>query len=205
MSAQRLIIFTRYPQPGATKTRLIPALGAEGAADLQRQLTEKVVAEARQLRRGGGLDIEIRHAGGDAGSMAVWLGNDLRYADQGPGDLGRRMATAFADGFAAGAGAMVLVGSDIPALTEAVLAAAFEALGRADLVLGPAADGGYYLVGLRLPRPELFTGVAWGSAGVCAETLERAATAGLVTVLLEELRDVDRPEDLPLIGHPAGP
>ena len=111
------------------------------------------------------------------------------------GDLGERMATAFADAFAAGSRRVALAGSDVPELTRERVGEAFSALDDHDMALGPAADGGYYLVALARPRPALFEGVAWSTERVLAETLERAAAAGLRVRLLGTLRDVDTPED----------
>ena len=99
MMPKRLIVFTRFPEPGKTKTRLIPALGKQGAADLQRQMTEHIIATAAKINNRPDLNIEIRHEGGNAESMRAWLGPQLVYRAQGSGDLGRRMARAFKDAF----------------------------------------------------------------------------------------------------------
>ena len=196
---QRIIIFTRYPRPGRCKRRLIPLLGPAGAAALQRSLTQGVVAWAHLLaRQRPGLEIEVCHQGGDRLGLRSWLGPEPSYRPQGGGDLGRRMHRALARALAQGCQGAVLVGSDIPGLTAPIMAQALEALARADLVLGPARDGGYYLVGLRRPRPEVFQGLDWGGPRVLAQTLERARRAGMRIRLLEDLADIDRPEDLPL-------
>jgi len=108
--SEKLIIFTRFPVPGEAKTRLIPALGAEGAADLQREMTEHTVRQARKT----GAEIEIRYTGGSQQQMLDWLGDDLQYADQGGGDLGERMTRAFQEHFDSGAQRVVIIGSDCP-------------------------------------------------------------------------------------------
>ena len=212
----RLIIFTRFPEPGTTKTRLIGALGEEGAADLQRRLTERLAARVRAFVRaeapetgtGGeaGIDVEVRFEGGDAERMRQWLGEGAEqapfaYRPQGCGDLGERMERAFNDAFgrddpSQAAGRVVLAGSDIPDLTAEILKRAFAELESHDLVLGPAEDGGYYLIGLTRPAPGLFRDVPWGADRVLARTREIAGRLGLSVRLLETLRDVDRPEDL---------
>ncbi len=92
---------------------------------------------------------------------------------------------------------MVLIGSDCPEITAQILSSAFSQLTDYDLVLGPARDGGYYLIGLTAPYPELFQDLPWGTAAVLANTQTRAAQLGLKTALLEPLTDIDRPEDLP--------
>ncbi len=194
---QHLIIFTRYPEPHRTKTRLIPLLGAEGAAELQGDMTEHTLAWAGELAGETAVSVQVRFAGGDATRMQDRFGNAFPYLPQGPGDLGDRMARAFRTAFASGATGAVLVGTDCPGITAALARQAFERLATADLVLGPAADGGYYLIGLRRPVPRLFAGVSWGRDTVLRETLQRAEQLGLTASLLITLPDVDRPEDLP--------
>ncbi len=192
--ARRLIVFTRYPRPGEVKTRLIPVLGPHGAADLQRLMTEHVVREAVRVQRRMGAAVEVRYAGGTEALMRQWLGVDCR--PQTDADLGARMSDALAEALAGGARSAVIVGSDCPSVTAGLLCGAFLALEHADVVLGPAADGGYYLVGLRRPAPALFDGMHWGTADVLARTLERARALGLRTELVAELADVDEPVDL---------
>lgn len=193
---RRLIVFTRYPEPGTTKTRLIPALGSEGAARLQHDLTRRVLARARELRELAGVEIEVRFEGGDAEKMTATFGRDLSCVPQGPGDLGCRMERAFEESFADGVGEAVLIGADCPDVTAELLRNAFQQLADHDLVLGPAADGGYYLAGLRSSEPSLFEGIVWGSDGVFEATMCRARERSLRVGLLETLSDIDRPEDL---------
>ncbi|MGD8990750.1 MAG: TIGR04283 family arsenosugar biosynthesis glycosyltransferase [Desulfobacterales bacterium] len=199
---ERLIVFTRFPEPGKTKTRLIPALGAQGAARLQRQMTEHIIATAGILKNRQGFSIEVRYEGGNAILMQEWLGTQLTYRPQGGGNLGRRMQRAFVAAFEDDAAAAVIVGSDIPRITDCILQQAFETLRRKDLVLGPARDGGYYLIGIKRTLTsktygQLFDGIDWGSDNVFAQTLQIAKDLGLDLSLLETLTDVDRPADLP--------
>jgi rSAM/selenodomain-associated transferase 1 len=197
-AGERLIIFTRYPEPGRTKTRLIPALGAAGAANLHRRMTEQAIATARQLAALQAVALEVRYSGGDAALMQQWLGANLRLRAQSDGDLGARMREAFHEAFQQGCERVVIIGTDCPGITSATLAAAFAALCRNDLALGPASDGGYYLIGLRRLIPQLFDGILWGTDGVLRHTLQIAETLDLRYSLLEQLDDVDRPEDLRL-------
>ena len=192
----KLIIFTRYPEPGNTKTRLIGALGANGAAELHRQMAELVVAEARMLKASTGIAIEIRFAGGDDSQMRQWLGNDMDYALQIGLDLGERMDNAFNTGFDRGCDRIVLVGSDCPELTADILKEAFQALDHHPVVLGPAIDGGYYLVGLKQRLSNIFQGIPWGTGNVLEETRKALSSIGVSYALLERLSDVDTPEDL---------
>ena len=201
----RLILFTRYPEPGRTKTRLIPALGAQGAAALQQRMSEAMVARMRRFAAAYPVTPEIRYAGGNQRAMEAWLSSFIPSLPQGEGDLGERMRRAFARAFAQGARQVVVIGADCPGLTPALFAQAFGALERKDLVLGPAMDGGYYLIGLSQPAPALFSQIPWGSGEVLAATLKRAQSLNLSTHTLEPLADVDRPEDLRHFHHNPDP
>jgi uncharacterized protein len=209
MTRDRLLLFTRYPMPGQAKTRLIPALGAEGAADLQRQMTEHTLAQVKRLQVIRPVAVEIWFAGSghnaghnsdndldDRTRMADWLGADWVYQAQSQGDLGDRMANAFQAAFDQGMERVVVIGTDCPGLQADLMAQAFEALATQDLVLGDAIDGGYYLLGLRRSQPQLFMGIDWGAATVRSQTLEIAKRLGLAIGHLAPLADVDYPEDL---------
>ncbi|NJN32647.1 MAG: DUF2064 domain-containing protein [Synechococcales cyanobacterium RM1_1_8] len=197
-----LIVFSRYPEPGRTKTRLIPTLGAVGAARLQRQMTEHSLATVAQLQRQRPVQVWICYAGAEAEAFRAWLGEAWDYWPQAEGDLGDRLAQAFQAAFLAGAQRVVAIGIDCPALSPALLGEAFDQLKAQDLVLGPALDGGYYLIGLKGLWPSLstrlFRNMAWGTAGVRAETLARAELEKLAVAQLTLLGDVDYGSDLPL-------
>ncbi|MBD3336317.1 MAG: DUF2064 domain-containing protein [Candidatus Eisenbacteria bacterium] len=192
----RLIIFTRHPEAGGVKTRLVPYLGPDGARHIHDWLTRRIARAARRLRRLEHVAVEIHHAGGTREEMRRWLGPDLAYRRQIRGDLGRRMAAAFEEAFAAGAPSAAIVGSDVPGVTAGLLQDAFHRLERRRLVVGPARDGGYYFIGLRRPAPELFSGIAWGTAAALDQTHRAAKRAGISMEALEMLPDVDRPEDI---------
>ncbi len=194
-----LVFFTRYPEAGTTKTRLIPALGPEGAAEQQRQMTEHTLSVAPPVR--GDVDTQVQYTGADRATMRSWLGPRLLYEAQGSGDLGARMAEVFDNGFTQAYGKVVIVGTDCPGLDSALTTAAFDALDENDLVLGPATDGGYYLIGMALHGvPEeleaFFADMEWGTDSVLAHTRERAAALELKVHELAPLSDVDYPEDL---------
>ena len=191
-----LIIFTRYPEPGKTKTRLIPALGAEGAATLQRQMTEHTLAQVKELQAKRLVSVEVYFVGGNQQLMQSWLGTSVIYRQQGDGDLGRRMAIAFQTALEAGKQRIVVIGTDCPDLKAEVMVKAFHALEQHDLVLGPAQDGGYYLIGLCRLIPQLFTGISWSTAEVLQQTMSIAQRLELAVAYLPRLSDVDRPEDL---------
>ena len=199
-----LVAFTRYPVPGNVKTRLIPALGPAGAAQLQRQMTERTLARVAVAPANvRSWDILIRFEGGDCEAMKSWLGEAHRSLPQGPGTLGERLRRVFAEGFAGGAAAIVVIGTDCPDLGAADVADAFRALEDHDTVFGPARDGGYWLIGLRqrafaVAAAPLFTGIPWGGNEVFAASREAGQRAGLCTCCLRTLTDVDRPADLPV-------
>ena len=187
----RLIVFGRYPVPGRSKTRLIPAFGPAWAADLQRQLTEKIVATAEAFALQRGVNVEVCFEGGSEQKMRRWLGPDVSLSRQTPGDLGTRMYAAFQRGCRCA----VLIGTDIPELRVDHLRQAFDALSENDLVIGPSRDGGYWLIGLNRPV-RLFEGIKWGTRAVFAQTLALANGQGLRVKELDYLTDIDTEEEL---------
>jgi rSAM/selenodomain-associated transferase 2/rSAM/selenodomain-associated transferase 1 len=197
-SGRRLIVFTRYPEPGKTKTRLIPVLGQEGAAELSRRMTEHTLRRVRTFLASHPVSLRIRYDGGSEEGLRQWLGADLRPVPQGEGDLGKRMHLACAESFEQGMKQVVLVGTDIPGIRPAHLESAFAALKHKDVVIGPARDGGYYLIGLSRPAPDLFDRIPWGTGDVLQRTLDAAAASNRRVSLLDPLEDVDRPEDIPV-------
>ena len=192
-----LVLFTRLPQAGRAKTRLIPALGAEGAAELQRQMTRLAVARAWAFCAAApGRRLVIAYDGGSERDLRDWLGR-LNYLPQGEGDLGARMQRAVTGEFQRGARSVIVIGADCPRLQHGVLESAARVLEKNDVAFGPASDGGYYLVGLRKLVPEIFTSIPWGTDAVLADSIRRAQQIGLAPAQLEMLPDVDEPRDLP--------
>lgn len=192
-----ILVFARYPTPGQAKTRLIPALGPEGAAQLYQWLAERMIDQVRALQRQGSVDVAIWHSGATTEAMINWLGKDLIYCAQPEGDLGHRLATAMAWAFNQGYGAALVIGTDCPDLDAAILKQGLESLATGvDLVLGPAQDGGYYLLGLAAPQPTLFEGIAWSTSAVLAQTKAQAQRLHLTVADLPILTDIDTPEDL---------
>lgn len=189
-----LVIFAKAPQPGAAKTRLIPALGAKGAADLARRMLAHTLQQA--LAAGAGpVELCMSPAPGDPAWHGVALPDGVTCTAQGDGDLGQRMAGAVAR--VTGQGQSVLLfGTDCPALTAHHIAEAGRQLARHDAVLLAVADGGYILIGLKTPCPELFTDMPWSTSAVAAETLRRMAALGLRVWRGPMLHDIDEPADL---------
>jgi hypothetical protein len=189
---RRVALFARWPRAGEVKTRLSPAVPGVLAVELYRALLEDAIAAA------GAVQADERFlcwAGAPAARDGISpAGFEVR--DQQGGDLGARIEHTFDELLLAPADRAVILGADCPALEAVTLSAAFEALATHDLVLGPARDGGYYLVGLARRAPELFRGIAWSTPRVLDQTLERAARAGLTVALQPMLDDLDTPEDL---------
>lgn len=194
MRSTAIIVFARAPRPGAVKTRLIPVLGAAGAAALHGQLVRRAIETARaaspfRVELHGTPDVDDPFFLSCAGEYGVTL------KAQAAGDLGARMAAAFGQGLAA-AQRVLLVGTDCPALTARHLRLAERALGEGhDAVFAPCEDGGYALIGLRRAEPKIFDSIAWGGDSVMAETRARLRQIGWTWRELETLWDVDRPED----------
>lgn len=198
VAKQHLIIFTRYPEPGQTKTRLIPALGNLGAANLQRQMTEHTIFQVQELQKTRAISWEVRFAGGNLQLMSEWLGSDLVYYSQGEGDLGARMMRSLAQAFQSGAEQVIIIGIDCPGINAHILTQAFDLLDTCDLTLGPAIDGGYYLIGLCRLIPELFVNIDWGTSQVLQQSVDIAEKRKMSLAYLPPLADVDTPEDLPI-------
>lgn len=187
MAEPRIIVFVKAPRPGFVKTRLAEAIGDEEACEAYRRLTETVLARLTSLPH-----VEIRFTPDDAkDEIIAWLHKGWVAAPQGEGDLGRRMHRAFMEAD----GAAIIIGSDCPYLEPSDMEIATKALQTHDMVLGPAADGGYWLIGLTAPHPTLFEGIHWGTDTVFAETLANAESINLSSQLLRELIDVDSVND----------
>ena len=189
------MVFARAPQPGEAKTRLIPALGKAGAAELHSRLVVHCLRAAADARIGP-VELWCTPDTNDPFFRECQRSLGVSLYAQGGGDLGARMQRAFESALARASRA-ILVGSDIPALSAQYLRDAERALaGGDDVVIGPAEDGGYVLVGLSRCDPELFRGIPWGGPEVLTETRRRIAGLSWRASELSVLCDVDRPEDL---------
>jgi uncharacterized protein len=191
-----LIIFAKEPRPGRVKTRLSPPLSPEGAAQLYHSFLQDILEEMARVPA-----VRLALAFSPPGAQAFFRSRAIPGVDLFPqegADLGERMAQAFARGFAAGFGPVLLRGSDVPDLAAAVVSEAREVLaaGQAEVALGPSPDGGYYLVGLSEPQPRLFQGPAWSSGTVFTDTLRLARELGLRVHLLPPWTDIDTSADL---------
>ncbi|AFZ47956.1 Protein of unknown function DUF2064 [Cyanobacterium stanieri PCC 7202] len=194
MAQKTLVIFTRYPEKGKTKTRLIPAIGAKKAAQIQKLMTENIVKIARELK--DEIEIKIYYAGGNQTLMESWLGDQWQFIPQQGKDLGEKMFSAIESNFKSTQKPVIIIGIDCQSLTVDILEKAFFALDNHNLVLGKAEDGGYYLIGLQKPRKELFENIKWGTKTVYQDTINIAKKSNLSIFNLPILADIDRPEDL---------
>ena len=186
----RILVFAKVPVAGAVKTRLEPRIGSVNAARLHAAFLEDVVASARQVA-----EVVLYHDPGEPGPVLASLGIELK--PQQGSHLGERMANAIGAEIRAGVEKVLVLGSDSPDLPRSRLLAAVAALEGAPVVIGPAVDGGYYLVGVRgLPPEALFRDIPFGGREVLAATLAAVRAASLDVALLEPWYDIDRPEDL---------
>lgn len=187
-------ILARAPVAGAAKTRLIPALGAEGAARLQGDLVDDTVARAVASAAG---PVTLYGTGEDPADFIGGVAREygIAVAAQPGGDLGQRMCQVLADGLTGDLPALV-IGTDCPALTAEAIALAASRLRDHDAVLAPAHDGGYVLLGVHLAHPALFRDLEWGGGQVLAGTRARLRALDWSWFELAARDDVDRPEDL---------
>lgn len=193
MRATRIVVFAKAPVAGQAKTRLIPALGAEGAAALAARMLRHTLAEALAADLG---PVELcRTPAEDPLWTRLELPTALIATDQGEGSLGERMARASARVIAGGE-PLLLIGTDCPALDAARLRELAAALAVVDAVIAPASDGGYVALGLNRFDPRLFEDIAWSTDSVTAATLERLSELAWSLRQFPPLRDIDEPEDL---------
>jgi hypothetical protein len=205
-----ILFFVKYPVPGEVKTRLAEDSSPELAAELYATVVEEKFAE---LKEGCEADLIVCHAPeGARQAMRDWLGSGHRYLGQKGADLGRRMENAFREAFLLGYDRVILVGSDVPGLTPAILDEGLNALNKTTACLGPTDDGGYYGIGFHRQcfTPEAFHGVEWSTAAVFDQTASRLEKAGVEYQILQPLEDMDTSEDVETLvalgtSGPLGP
>lgn len=186
----QLILFVRYPEPGRVKTRLAKHIGALQAAEFYKCMVERVVEHTQPLV--GGFEPHLYFDPPEkSNAFKTWLPQLAHHHPQSPGDLGQRMAAAVAARFAAGANRVAIIGSDCLDVDHPLLMETFLKLNAADLVIGPAQDGGYYLLAMKQSHPGLFDDMEWGGPTVLARTLEKARHLKLQIDTLPVFSDVD--------------
>ena len=189
-----LIIFAKRPQVGRVKTRLGATIGLTEAAGVYARLLYGLLLRMLALRP----QIEIRLCLASVDDMPFFQAAfpELTVCAQCPGDIGQRMKASLHDALASGAPKAILIGSDAPDIDAATIEQALASLDGAPVVLGPATDGGYYLVGAIAPLPDLFTGIPWSTQDVLSETIALADCQGVEVSLLPEMSDIDTEKDL---------
>lgn len=192
----RIVIFAKAPTPGKVKTRLVPALGDMGAARLAQNMLVATLAEAEAT----GLAVELCASPHPSSSEWQPFLPGISCIDQGDGDLGQRLARAACRVTGAGEH-ILLIGTDCPELDRNRLRAAAEMLAESDAVIHPAEDGGYVLLGLRRFDPSIFSGIAWSTCSVAAETIARIEALGWAVHIGDTLRDIDEPHDLAYLAR----
>ena len=191
----RVVVLAKAPQPGQVKTRLIPVLGAAGAALLARQMLARTLQTALAAKLGP-VELCMSPAPGDAAWQGVDVLQGVLCSAQGKGDLGERMARAVMRVTRRERQAVLLIGTDCPALTAQHLQQVTQALQHHDAVMLGAHDGGYVLLGLKAPCPAIFTDMPWSTPMVATQTLQRLAAQGLRVWQGPVLHDIDEPTDL---------
>lgn len=182
-----LIVFLKAPIPGQVKTRLAASLGPAAAAAAYRSMVNQLLQNLSSLP-----NVELRFAPDHAHpEIAVWLQASWRAVPQGDGDLGVRLNRAFADAFSRSSDPVIVIGSDCPTISPNDIHLAAAKLRDHDIVLGPAADGGYWLIGMRQFEPSILSQIPWSTARVLTQTLARVQSAGLSVSLLREQSDID--------------
>jgi len=186
-----LIVFVKAPRPGKVKTRLAQSVGAKAACLIYQILASRVLTQIESLP-----GVQLRfHPATARTEIRPWCRRGWTIAPQGGGDLGQRLKRAFRQAFSTRWERVAIIGSDCPEVTARDIEHAWNALEGNDVVLGPAHDGGYWLVALRHSIPKLFAKIPWSTDRVLAATLATAKSAGLRVHLLRELADVDTEDD----------
>ncbi len=191
MNKPLLIIFTKNPVSGRVKTRLASSTSPDFALEIYQRLRKHTLHAARQVDS----DLEVWYSD-HIPDDDLFSSCPAQFRLQTAGDLGKKMLEAFKEGFCNGYERIALIGTDCPELTPEIITAALNTLHHRQAVIGPAKDGGYYLIGLSTPVPELFSGITWSTGSVLRETEEKLQKQGTNYALLPVLSDVDTLEDL---------
>ena len=193
-SPDLLVIFVKAPRKGQVKTRLAAYIGEDLALKLYLAMVEDLLENVRESHH---YDIQImvwpEKSEEEVRNWLQWLGV---IASQIPGDLGIKLNHAFGKGFKQGFKRIIIIGSDLPGLSSSLITQGFQQVEQYPLVLGPARDGGYYLIGLNSPQPQLLTKMSWSTPEVLSETIDRAHQSNLSYYLLKEMQDIDDYEDV---------
>jgi rSAM/selenodomain-associated transferase 1 len=189
-----IIIFVRYPRKGQVKTRLAETTSSEFALNFYKLCAENLI---RNIKKVPSVNRCIFYSNKNEKLEVInWLGSKLLFAPQEGDGLGSRMKNAFEKVFSAGSQKVIIVGTDIPELSKEIIMKAFEMLDSYDVVIGPAKDGGYYLLGMKKMNAELFEKIEYSTSSVLSETMTKIKELNLYYHLLPELNDIDTEKDL---------
>lgn len=197
-SAGQVAVFARHPEPGRCKTRIAAVLGDPTALRIYERLLSHTLALVRASGYPACLWVTPDERAGEASS---WAPGFASYRAQGAGDLGARLFRAVESAFAENHGKVLLIGTDCPELTASHLEQAFTALDRADAVIGPTRDGGYYLLGLKKAHVFLFENIPWSTAETAEATVMALKRNNLSYICLPELTDIDTADDFLRFKH----
>lgn len=192
-AGRRLLIFAKSPEPGRVKTRLAEQIGAAASAEVYRACVEMTLERLRRFQPEAVVHVDPPES---IARMRAWLGEGWELRPQQGETLGARLAAATHEAFEAGVSQVVVIGTDSPWLPAGRIDEAFEALATHQVAAGPTEDGGYYLIGLSTPAPEIFAGIDWSTPRVYAQTVANSRAAGLTLCELPLGYDVDRVEDV---------
>lgn len=193
-----LIIFVRYPEPGAVKTRLAQRIGPERAASLYKLMAESIIDNTRS----DDYEQAVFYTPiSRKKELREWIDRDMTMYPQAEGDLGARLSAAFAEVFGRGAARAVVIGTDAPLVVREKVSRAFSELKTRDCVIGPCMDGGYYLLGLSGPHYSVFRDISWGGDAVFGETVARIEEAGLRYLVTERSLDIDVWNDVLILAE----
>ncbi|MBI2841568.1 MAG: TIGR04282 family arsenosugar biosynthesis glycosyltransferase [Acidobacteria bacterium] len=190
-----LLVFAKAPVPGTVKTRLCPPLTPKNAALLYRAM----LRDTTRIAGASGCDTFFCYSPRGSKAMLRRVIGDQQFIWQGTGDLGARLARCFQRALGVGYRKVIAIGADSPTLPVERITAAARELDRADLVVGPAVDGGYYLIGLSRWAPDVFRAIPWSTGDVLSRTIARARTRRIRWSVLDPLHDVDQPSDLLIV------
>ncbi len=190
-----LIVFVKYPNPGKVKTRLAKKIGNERATYYYSLMAKQIID---QVSQSDNYSTTIFFDPPEKEKKVIrWLGNGIKkFMPQSGANLGKKIANSFEQVISSGARRSIIIGTDCVEVTKEIVNRAFELLGRADVILGPTEDGGYYLLGLKCFAPELFENIDWSTERVLNQTLDRINEKNLSYELLEKLKDIDTVNDL---------
>ncbi len=191
-----LAIFAKYPIPGDVKTRLAADIGDDAACALYRSCVEKILSTGREWAANSPHQIRLYATDEQYDRWHNWLGENITCRTQTGSDLGSRMHNALCEGLEEGFDRAICVGTDVPGLSTRILNHADEKLITGDAVVGPARDGGYYLIGIKQPAPQLFDNIAWSTSDVLSTTEAQARASGISMSRVSVLNDIDTTADL---------